>query len=70
MKIPPFADFKQRIDFEKLGYDLAAMATKELKEPSNLFNAEQYRFLTSTVATMSLALLQQYHQRLAEQLDA
>jgi hypothetical protein len=28
MKIPPFADFKQRIDFEKLGYDLAAMATK------------------------------------------
>lgn len=70
MKIPPFADFKQSIDFEKLTYDLTAIATQELKESSTLFTADQYRFLTSTVATMSLALFQQYHQWLAEQLDA
>lgn len=70
MKIPPFADFVQSFDFEKLNYDLDAMSEKELKKPTDLFTTEQYRFLTSTVAAMSLALLQQYHQWLAEQLDA
>ena len=69
MKLPAFANFIQSIDFEKFSYDLAEMASKELKEPSNLFTADQYRFLTNTVATMSLALLQQYHQWIAERLD-
>lgn len=69
MKIPSFDEFKKNIDFEKFSYDLTAMATQELKKPSDLFSADQYRFLTSTVATMSLALIQQYHQWLSEQLD-
>lgn len=68
MKIPPFVAFKQSLDIDKFTYDLTAMASQELKGPSEFFTADQYRVLTNTVATMSLALLQQYHQWLAEQI--
>lgn len=68
MEIPPFSDFVRSVDFNKLSYDLESIAPAELKESSSLFTEAQYSFISNTVAAMSLSLLQQYHQWLAEQI--
>lgn len=70
MYLPPFLEFVNSVDLSKLSYDLESIASIDLKKSSNLFTQEQYQFLTETMAAMSLSLLQQYHQWLAEQLDA
>ena len=69
MQIPPFDNFVKNFSFEKLSYDLNFSASKILKESSSLFTEEQYQVIASTIATMSLALLRQYHQWLSEKID-
>lgn len=54
---------------DKYVYDLAACAAPELKELSQDFTQAQYTLICQTVAAHSLALLQQYHQWLAERLQ-
>lgn len=66
MNIPPFSDFLESFNPEKLSYDLELHASSVLKDETNLFTQEQYEFLTATFATMSLTLLRQYHQWLSE----
>lgn len=68
MNLPAFSEFTRSIDFQKLAYDLESFATPDLKKSSDLFSQEQYAFLTNSFTTMSLALLQQYHQWLSVQL--
>ena len=67
--LPSFKDFINSVDMDKFSYDLAASASPDLKNASKLFSQEQYEFVTKTFATMSLALLQQYHTWLSEQLS-
>lgn len=67
MKLPPFSNFSENVNFEKLGYDIERMSPPSLKKPSSLFTQEQYSFICQTMATMNLAILQQYHQWLSEQ---
>lgn len=68
MTLPPFSEFAQSIDFEKFGYDIERLAPKDLLQSSNLFTQEQYDFMCKTMVTMNLAIFQQYHQWLTEQL--
>lgn len=69
MNVPPFSEFVKCFDFDKLRYDLTSTAPQILKESNDLFTEEQYKFLTSTAATMMMALLQQYHQWFSEKLS-
>jgi len=68
-KLPPFSDFIKQLDFNTFSYDLNSFASKRLKEPSDSFTQEQYDFMTATCSALSLALLQAYHQWIAEQLE-
>lgn len=68
MELPPFPAFVQSVDFDKLKYDLSMFATPDLKKSSDLFTQDQYTFLLNSFTTMSISLLQQYHQWLSEQL--
>ena len=68
MKLPPFSDFQENVNFDELGYDIEQFAPNSLKNPNPLFTQEQYLFLCQTMATMNIAMLQQYHSWLAEQL--
>lgn len=67
MNLPTFTEFSENLDFEKLEYDMERLSPPELKKPSSLFSEEQYAFICQTIVTMNLAMLQQYHQWLAEQ---
>ena len=69
MKLPPFSDFANSLDMDKISYDLEAFSPTELKQASSLFTQEQYSFIAKTIVTMNLAFLQQYHQWLIEQLS-
>ncbi len=68
MKLPPFSEFAKSFNFEKMGYDIQCFSPPALKNSSSLFTQEQYTFMCETMMTMNLAMLQQYHQWLAEQL--
>lgn len=68
MKLPPFSDFTNSLDMDKISYDLEAFSPMELKQASSLFTQEQYSFIAKTIVTMNFAFLQQYHQWLIEQL--
>ena len=69
MDFPAFSEFSKTVDLEKLGYDIERLSPPALKNPSSLFTQKQYTFMSQTIATMNLAILQQYHQWLAEQLS-
>lgn len=68
MNLPSFDKFKESIDFDKLDYDIERHSTPLLKQSSSLFTQEQYTFICQTMAALNLAMLQQYHQWLSEQL--
>ena len=68
MKLPPFSKFSETVDFDKMGYDIEQLSPPALRKPSSLFTQEQYTFMCQTMATMNLAMLQQYHQWLSEQI--
>ncbi len=68
MSLPPFSEFAKNVDFKKFSYDVDRLAPQELKESSSLFTQAQYDFMCRTMATMYLAIFQQYHQWLSEQL--
>lgn len=68
MLLPPFSAFIEQFDLTKFSYDLKEFAPQDLKKQSSLFSQEQYQFLCETASAMSIALLQQYHQWLAEQI--
>lgn len=69
MKLPPFSEFSKSVDFEKMGYDMQRFSPQALRNSSSLFTQDQYTFMCQTMATMNQAMLQQYHQWLAEQLE-
>ena len=69
MKLPPFSEFAKSFDFEKMGYDMQHVSPPALKNSSSLFTQKQYDFMCQTMAAMNFAMLQQYHQWLAEQLE-
>lgn len=69
MMLPPFSKFIEEFDHDKFAYDLKQIASSDLSQSNNLFSQQQYDFLCKTSSTMAIALLQQYHQWLAEQLS-
>lgn len=70
MKLPPFEDFKKQINFDTLAYDVQRFSCGAFNSPSDLFTQEQFSFLTLACASMSSALLQSYHEWLAETLQS
>lgn len=69
MKLPPFSEFAKSFNLEKMRYDMQYVSSPDLKDSSSLFTQKQYNFMCQTMATMNFAMLQQYHQWLAEQIE-
>lgn len=68
MTLPPFSDFINSLDAEKISYDLGMYSSPDMAEPYNPFTKEQYLLLVKTNITMMQTLLAQYHEWLSEQL--
>ncbi len=66
--VPSFQDFVNSFSQEKLDYDLRRFGGEKLNELKNPFAVEQYRFLMKSAVAISLALMTQYHEWLAEEL--
>ena len=70
MLLPPFSEFLSSIDPDKLSYDLTSFSSPNMKENYNPFTQEQYKLIVKTNFAIIEAILTQYHQWLAEQLEA
>ena len=69
MNIPAFSEFLSSVNLNTLNYDIDKIAPISLKNPTDIFTKEQYKFLCSTDITIVLALLQQYHDWLVKELE-
>ena len=67
MKLPPFSEFLDSIDLDKMDYDLKRYESSELKEGVP-FTPKQATALAQVNIAISKALLAQYHSWLSEQL--
>lgn len=67
MKMPSFDEFLDSLDMQKVMYDIKAKLSPTYKDPS--FTEDQNLFIFEMITAISAALLQQYHQWLAEQLS-
>lgn len=69
MKLPAFQCFLDEFNCTKFDYDLARLASPDLKKPSDLFTEEQYSFIIKTILSLLRAFLAQYHEWLEENLS-
>lgn len=68
MKLPPFSEFKESLDVNKLTYDVEIIAHASLREPNENFTKDQYLILEKIIFAETLSILQQYHSWLSEKL--
>ncbi len=68
MNLPSFEEYRKQFNFDKLSYDLQRYAPEMLKQSSDLFSQDQWDFLMASLVSVNLALLQNYHEWLAEML--
>lgn len=69
MKLPPFAEFTAELDNDKLRYDIYARTDLTPEEVNEAFNSSAWSVMCRLIAGSTSALLQQYHQWLAEKLE-
>lgn len=70
MNIPSFQEFLnyESENIAKVSYDAQRFSYGRLKEPGNPFSKEEYTLVTETCTAVTLTILSQYHDWLADQL--
>lgn len=68
MKIPSFAEFKKSANMDAMAYDFEQMIRGIAEKSGEVFTNEQLAIVTHCCLAASCALLQSYHEWLAETL--